>query len=172
PNVPDGREPKDYLAAGKWHAFTGSSGSWIPVSMDLSPFAGHQIELHFRLWQDGAFTLQNMYVDDISIPELGFLDDVESGEGDWETDGWYITDGIWDNDYEVTILTVRYGLGPNPDYLWESHYHVSYATQSFSGTTERTYNNFHVMIISNRADHILTSAYEFSVENKGFVWPW
>ncbi|MHA2429472.1 MAG: hypothetical protein ACXACC_00425 [Promethearchaeota archaeon] len=161
PNVPDGREPKDYLAAGKWHAFTGSSGGWIPVSMDLSPFAGHQIELHFRLWQDGAFTLQNMYVDDIAIPELGFSDDVESGEGNWETDGWYITDGIWDNDYEMTVLTVRYGLGPNPDYLWESHYHISYATQSFSGTTERTYNNFHVMIISNRADHILTSAYEF-----------
>jgi len=173
PNVPDGREPKDYLAAGKWHAFTGHSGSWIPVSMDLSPFAGHQIELHFRLWQDGAYTEQNMYVDDISIPELGFLDDVETGEGDWETDGWYITDGMWDNDYEMTVLTVRYGGGAHGiEYLWESHYHVSYATQSFSGTTERTYNNFHVMIISNRADHILTSAYEFSVENKGFFWPW
>ncbi|MFX1359159.1 MAG: hypothetical protein ACFE8T_02320 [Promethearchaeota archaeon] len=173
PNVPDGREPRDYLAAGKWHAFTGASGGWIPVSMDLSPFAGHQIELHFRLWQDGAFTLQNMYVDDISIPEIGFFDDVESGEGDWETDGWYITNGMWDNDYEMTVLTVRYGGGAHGiEYLWESHYHVSYATQSFSGTTERTYNNFHVMIISNRADHILTSAYEFSVENKGFFWPW
>ncbi|MFX1433288.1 MAG: hypothetical protein ACFFDL_01535 [Promethearchaeota archaeon] len=173
PNVPAGREPKDYLAAGKWHAFTGASGGWIPVSMDLSPFAGHQIELHFRLWQDGAFTLQNMYVDDIAIPELGFSDDVESGEGDWETDGWYITDGIWDNDYEMTILTVRYGGGAHGiQYLWESHMYISYATQTGRTTIERTYNNFHVMIVSNQADHILTSAYEFSVENKGFIWPW
>lgn len=169
PNVPAGREPRDYLAAGKWHAFTTSSGGWIPVSMDLSPFAGHQIELHFRLWQDGAFTLQNMYVDDISIPELSFSDDVESGEGNWETDGWYITDGIWDNDYEMTILTVRYGL-TGIDYLWESHMYIRYATQSGRTTIERTYNNFHVAIISNRADHILTSGYEFSVEN--FIWPW
>ncbi len=173
PNVPAGREPRDYLAAGKWHAFTGSSGGWIPISMDLSPFAGHQIEIHFRLWQDGAFTLQNMYVDDISIPELSFFDDVESGEGDWETDGWYITNGMWDNDYEVTILTVRYGDAPaGVEYLWENHMYISYATQSGTRTTERTYNNFHVMIISNRADHILTSAYDFSVENKGFFWPW
>jgi hypothetical protein len=173
PNVPDGREPRDYLAAGKWHAFTGFSGGWIPVSMDLSPFAGHQIEIHFRLWQDGAFTLQNMYVDDIAIPEIGFLDDVESGEGDWETDGWYITDGMWDNDFEVTILTVRYGGGAHGiEYLWENHMYISYATQSGTRTTERTYNNFHVMIVSNQADHILSSAYDFSVENKGFVWPW
>ena len=45
--------------------------------MDLTPFAGHTIDLYFTTWQDGAFTLQMMYVDDISIPEIGFSDDVE-----------------------------------------------------------------------------------------------
>ncbi len=71
PNTPDGREPTDYEAAGRWHAFTGVSGGWIPVSMDLSPFAGHTIDLYFTTWQDGAFTLQMMYVDDISITGTG-----------------------------------------------------------------------------------------------------
>jgi len=35
--------------------------------MDLSQFAGHTITVYFRTWQDGAFTLQMMYVDDIVI---------------------------------------------------------------------------------------------------------
>ena len=41
--------------------------------MDLTPFADHTIDLYFTTWQDGAFTLQMMYVDDISIPEIGFF---------------------------------------------------------------------------------------------------
>jgi bacillopeptidase F (M6 metalloprotease family) len=92
PNVPAGREPSDYEAAGRWHAFTGYSGGWIPVSMDLSPFAGHTIDLYFSTWQDGAFTLQMMYVDDISIPEIGFFDDVKAGVDGWTSTGWYVTD--------------------------------------------------------------------------------
>jgi len=67
PNTPDEREPTAYEAAGRWHAFTGSSGGWMPVSMDLTPFAGHDIDLYFTTWQDGAFTLQMMYVDDVAI---------------------------------------------------------------------------------------------------------
>ena len=70
PNTPAGREPTDYEAAGRWHAFTGNSGGWIPISMDLTPFAGHTIDLYFTTWQDGAFTLQMMYVDDIEIFEI------------------------------------------------------------------------------------------------------
>ena len=73
PNTPSGREPADYEDAGRWHAFTGSVDDWTAVSMDLSPFAEHEIDLYFTTWQDGAFTLQMMYVDDISIPEIGFI---------------------------------------------------------------------------------------------------
>ena len=40
PNVPEGREPKDYVLTGNWNAFTGNSGGWMHVSMDLSAFAG------------------------------------------------------------------------------------------------------------------------------------
>jgi GTP-dependent phosphoenolpyruvate carboxykinase len=73
-----------------------------PDPMDLAPFAGYTIELYFRTWQDGAFTLQMMYVDDISIPEIGFFDDVEAGE-----DGWYVTDGIQENGLGVVTVDTK-----------------------------------------------------------------
>jgi len=169
PNVPNGREPMDYVAAGEWHAFTGDSGGWIPISMDLTPFAGHQIELHFRMWQDGAFTLQNMYVDDISIPELGFFDDVEAGEDGWMTDGWVVTDGILPNDWECTILTLSY---PDINLLYyPSHISVYYGTQAGDRTLSTSKpNQIYLAIVSNRADHILSSSYVLGVEHKTYYW--
>ncbi|GAI64341.1 unnamed protein product, partial [marine sediment metagenome] len=171
PNTPDGREPTDYETAGLWHAFTGYSGGWMPVSMDLSPFAGHSIDLYFTLWQDGAFTLQNMYVDDISIPEIGFSDDIEAGEDDWATTGWYVTDGILDNGWGVTVIdtksvpTARYPE-PADNFAMTLHsIHTMFVypgTQSgylgVSATTGKS-GRVKVAIVANHADHILTSSY-------------
>ncbi len=168
PNTPDGREPTAYEAASRWHAFTGNSGGWIPVSMDLSPFAGHSIDLYFTLWQDGAFTLQNMYVDDIEIPELGFYDDVEGGEGVWSTDGWIVTDGILDNGFEVTIVTLDYpviNLVPM-DFVKVNHMSVSHGTQTgVKGLRTSEEDQVYLAIVTNRADHILTSGYVLAVEH-------
>jgi hypothetical protein len=172
PNTPDGREPTDYEAAGRWHGFTGYSDGWLPVSMDLTPFAGHTIDLYFTTWQDGAFTLQMMYVDDIEIPEIGFLDDVESGEGNWTSTGWYITDGIWDNNWEATLIETRWqptARYPKPErwharkLLGEMHMMMDEATQAgaITGipTTPAESRRTQVLIVSNRAGHILAGDY-------------
>lgn len=175
PNTPSGREPTDYEAAGRWHAFTGYSGGWVPVSMDLTPFAGHTIDLYFTTWQDGAFTLQMMYVDDISIPELGFFDDVEAGEDGWTSTGWYITDGIQDNGYGVVTIdtkwvpTARY---PEPAGNSAMPLH-SIKTMSVDPNTQTgvdrvsatpaSSGRVKVSIVANHADHILSSHYDFGV---------
>ena len=182
PNTPDGREPTDYLAAGRWHAFTGFSGDWMPISMDLTPFAGHDIDLYFTLWQDGAYTEQMMYVDDISITEIGFFDDVEAGEGDWASTGWYIFDGIFENGWDVTVIRVQdvpYWRYPTPEEMdavkmtWRRGMIVNQGTQSgemwvWPAKVEK--GRVQVAIVSNHADHILTSSYVLRVEE--FVWNW
>lgn len=176
PNTPDEREPTTYAAAGNWHAFTGDSGDWTPVSMDLSAFSGHSIDLYFTTWQDGAFTLQMMYVDDIEIPEIGYLDDVEAGEDGWTSTGWYVTDGIQANGFGVRTIdtkgvdTARY---PEPstnnamtlrsirdmivDLSTQSGVDRIPSTPANSGRTQ-------VAIVANHADHILPSPYIFGVE--------
>lgn len=176
PNVPAGREPSDYEAAGRWHAFTGSSGDWIPVSMDLSPFAEHTIDVYFRTWQDGVFTLQMMYVDDISIPELGFFDDVEAGEDGWTADGWFVSDGKFANEFGVVTIdtkwvpTTRYPE-PADNSAMELHgistLTVDAATQSGVdriASTPVDSGRVKVSIVSNHADHILNSSYLFGVK--------
>ncbi|MBN1304470.1 MAG: immune inhibitor A [Anaerolineales bacterium] len=175
PNTPGEREPSAYETAGSWNAFTGYSGGWIPVSMDLSAFAGHLIEIYFTTWQDGAYTLQMMYVDEISIPEIGFLDDVEAGQGDWTSTGWYVTDGILANGISVVTIDTKWvpvdrypePAGNNAMTLHSVNVmDVDPETQSGSdriSTTKLRSGRVNVSIVSNHADHILTSSYVFGV---------
>ena len=176
PNVPAGREPMDYEAAGRWHAFTGSSGGWIPVSMDLTPFAGHMIDLYFRTWQDGSFTLQMMYVDDISIPEIGFSDDVELGADGWTADGWFISDGKFANGFGVTTIDTKWVSDErypepatnNANPLHKISYltvdpETQYGTDKVSATKANS-GHVKVSIVTNHADHILNSGYLFDVK--------
>jgi len=176
PNTPVGREPKDYLAAGRWHAFTGSVNDWTEVSMDLSPFAGHTIDVYFTTWQDGAFTLQMMYVDDISIPEIGFSDDVEAGGDDWTSTGWYVTDGILANGYSIVALGTKWvptGRYPEPagNSAMELHDISTMTTDPVMQegvvnvpATPIKSGRVQVAVVSNHADHILFSEYMLKVE--------
>ncbi|KKL74405.1 hypothetical protein LCGC14_2065220, partial [marine sediment metagenome] len=171
PNCDPDREPAAYLAAGRWHAFTGSSGGWHEAEMSLNEFANDTIELYFRLWQDGAFTLINMFVDDISIPELGIFDNVEAGEGGWTADGWYVSNGLWDNGWEVIVFDVKGVTGDRyPDLsnsmtlygVWTMD--VDFATQSGTVSVPATPHNsgrYSVAVVANHADHIIGSWYYF-----------
>jgi hypothetical protein len=175
PSTPDEREPASYAAAGRWHAFTGQSGGWVPVSMDLTPFADHTVDLYFTTWQDNVFSLEMMYVDDISIPEIGFLDDVEAGEDGWTSTGWQVTDGILENGIGVVTVDTkgvpseRYPepAGNNAMSLLSVHdMTVDLEAQSGSMNISETpadSGRVKVSIIVNHADHILRSAYVFGV---------
>jgi len=181
PFVDAGRDPQDYVATGNWHAFTGFSDGWMQITMNLSAFAGDTIELHFRTWQDGAFTLQMMYVDDISITAKGveIFSDPAENTSTWALsteyeDGptWDIFDCYEDNNWQATLIetlwqpTKRY---PN-DQNWharkllnEVQMDMDFATQSgeITGIQKTPVNSrrTQVLIVSNRADHILPADY-------------
>ena len=105
PNCPDQFEPTTYLAAGRWNGFTGNSGGWYQEQMDLTLFAGHSVELYFTYWTDPYTLGRGWYVDDIEIPQLGFLDNVESGVNGWTVNaGWSITTGVIPNKFEVNFI--------------------------------------------------------------------
>jgi len=165
PNVPFGREPMDYLAAGRWNAFTGFSGGYIPISMDLTGFAGKEVEILFTLWQDGAFTLQNMYVDDISIStdtDIILTDDVESGPMSWSSTGWYITDGLNDNSFSLTLLEkVNYWGELIGEIISMDLDPVTQSGLMFLEPVWVKDGFMRVAIVTNHADHILTTHYDY-----------
>jgi hypothetical protein len=88
--------------------YTGESGGgpkWIQEEIDLSPFAGQQVMLRFEYITDDALNNPGWAIDDITIPELGYLDDVESGQGDWLAEGFVRTNNMVPQTYMVQLIT-------------------------------------------------------------------
>ncbi|MCP4424921.1 MAG: hypothetical protein GY803_10540 [Chloroflexi bacterium] len=72
--------------------YTGNSGSgetpaWVQETADLTPYAGQNILLRFEYVTDDAVHEQGFLIDDIAIPELNYLDDVEEAD-DWTAAGF------------------------------------------------------------------------------------
>ena len=73
--------------------YTGKSGggdvaTWVRESLDLSPFCGHKTLIRLDYLTDEALNRPGLCVDDVSVAAIGFKDDCESGEGQWQTEGF------------------------------------------------------------------------------------
>ena len=67
--------------------YTGSSSGWVEETVDLAPYAGRRVLLRFEHVTDEAISADGWCIDDVAIPEIGFMDNVET-EGNWEAEGF------------------------------------------------------------------------------------
>jgi immune inhibitor A len=91
------------------HAWTGVSGGgdtpqWIQEQVDLSAYAGQQIEVRFEYITDDAVDHVGFVVDDIAIPSIGYFDDAEAGDRGWEAAGFVRMDNRLPQRYVVQVI--------------------------------------------------------------------
>jgi hypothetical protein len=87
--------------------YTGRSGDpprWIEETVDLSDYAGAEIELRFGYWTDEAVTGAGFAVDDLAIPEIEYRDDVEVGPRGWRAAGFLRTDNWVPQQYVALLI--------------------------------------------------------------------
>ena len=77
--------------------------------MDLTPFAGKEILLRFEMVTDDAVNKPGLLIDNLSIPEINWQDDGESGEDGWTSEGWILTDNTVAQGWLVQLLEVGSG---------------------------------------------------------------
>jgi immune inhibitor A len=87
----------------------GKTAQWIEEKVDLTPFAGKEIQVRFEMVTDDAVNQPGLLIDNISIPEIGYKDDGESGTGGWTADGWTLTDNSLAQRWLVQLLEVSKG---------------------------------------------------------------
>jgi len=85
-------------------AYTGSSNGWIKETFDLTPYAGKQILFRFEYVTDDAVNQPGWLIDDLSIPELDYSEDFESGPGGWESGGFIYSDNLVAQRYLVQVI--------------------------------------------------------------------
>jgi hypothetical protein len=83
--------------------FTGMSG-WTQETVELSPYVGQKVLLRFEYITDDAVNLPGFAVDDIAIPQLEYIDDVEQGDGGWIARGFIRTDNLLPQQFTGQII--------------------------------------------------------------------
>jgi hypothetical protein len=89
------------------NGYTGRIGQWFEERFDLNPYAGKPILVRFEYITDDAFNATGLLVDDISIPELNYSDNVENGDGGWQADGFVRVNNFLPQSYSVQLI--RFG---------------------------------------------------------------
>lgn len=88
------------------------NAQWIQQTADLTPFAGNEeVLVRFQYITDDAVNYPGFFVDDISIPEIGYTDDAES-DGDWVSEGWIRTDNTIRQRWLVQLIEMDSGADP------------------------------------------------------------
>ncbi len=72
-------------------AYNGESGgnsTWINERIDLTPYAGNVVQIRFEYLTDDAVNQAGWLIDDITIPEIGYSENFDSGTSDWTASGF------------------------------------------------------------------------------------
>ena len=77
-------------SSGQWNSLTGSSNGWVPVTYDLSAYAGKQVSVSITYVSDPGSGGTGLFVDDTKVTTAGGTLDAEgfeSGLGPWTIQG-------------------------------------------------------------------------------------
>jgi len=89
--------------------YTGHSGGgeipqWVHETIDLSPFAGRRIQIRWSFITDDGYNAPGLAIDDIAIPEIGYFEDFETGDGGWQADGFVRIDNVLPQRWALQLL--------------------------------------------------------------------
>jgi len=85
-------------------AYNGQSDGWIAETVDLSEFAGHQVELRFDYVTDGAVTGEGLTLDNISIPVINYQADFEENDGGWIPEGFALIENLVPQPFLISLI--------------------------------------------------------------------
>ena len=71
---------------GEWHAASGPSSGWQQWTIDLSDYAGEQVEISIAYASDWSVQGLGVFIDDVTLPD-GTTTSFETDLGGWEVTG-------------------------------------------------------------------------------------
>lgn len=69
------------------NGITGTSGGWVPATVDLSAYAGKQTLVRFTVATDTGDEGAGLAIGQITLPALGYSESADQGAG-WDARGW------------------------------------------------------------------------------------
>lgn len=89
------------------------NAQWIEQTADLTTFAGNpEVLLRFQYITDDAVNYPGFFIDDVSIPEIDYFDDMENGAEGWVSEGWILSDNILRQGWLLQLIELEDGQDP------------------------------------------------------------
>ncbi len=101
-------DPYDFALTDRFYTLNAPGGTWVDESIDLTPYVGGTVLIRWE--SDSGDRDTGFALDNISIPEIGFFDDVESETTGWTSDGWVRTTAYIPQAWYVTLITFVDGV--------------------------------------------------------------
>lgn len=83
---------------------------WVKESIDLTPYAGQKILIRWEQITDDGYNAPGLAIDDIAIPEIGYSEDFENGDGGWQASGFVRIDNVLPQHWALQLIE----LGDTP----------------------------------------------------------
>lgn len=96
-------DPSDSALAERF--YSGLSDGWLEERVDLSPYAGHVIQVKMAYITDLIYTEGGIAFDNIAVPEIGFYDDSESQVEGWEAQGFERVTASIPQNWHLQLIT-------------------------------------------------------------------
>jgi len=89
------------------------NAKWVEQTVSLDEFTGNAaVLIRFQYITDDAVNYPGFFVDDVSIPEINFSDDMESVESGWQSEGWILSDNILRQRWLLQVIELEDGKEP------------------------------------------------------------
>ncbi|MDD5467929.1 MAG: immune inhibitor A [Anaerolineales bacterium] len=94
-----------YNAKSGTNDYENGEAIWLEESVDLSHFAGKQVQLRFEYVTDAVANGEGFLLDDLAIPEIDYATDFESNDGGWQAAGFVRIQNLLPQTYRLTLIT-------------------------------------------------------------------
>jgi hypothetical protein len=88
-----------------YNGLSGGDGSWIQEKVDLSHYAGQEVQIRFEYVTDAAVHGEGFLLDDINVPEVGYFNDFENDSGEWDAAGFVRIQNVLPQTYQLALIS-------------------------------------------------------------------
>jgi len=99
-----GDDPSGNSFGWAYNGLSAGGPQWIQENVDISMFAGKQVQLRFEYVTDGAVNGEGFLIDDIAIPEINYFTDLENDDGGWQAAGFVRIQNILPQTFRLALI--------------------------------------------------------------------
>jgi len=88
-----------------YNGLSGDGPVWIEETVDLSKYAGQEVQLQYEYVTDAAVNGEGLLLDDFSIPAIDYSSDLEEDDGGWTGNGFVRVANILPQTFRLALIS-------------------------------------------------------------------